>query len=198
VAAENILPFHFFGFPRSLCFGYEQRQYFGNVDNKIFPDYYPVSRQTNQRRKEETMFGKFVKKQMDKSPEEALNDGRKSINSGISGGLTKAFMGQEFVDKMNNAMDQGQAAIDMQKSGNMLAMTGLEASAEVVEIQDTGTLINMNPVVKLTLKVSPPMGMPGFDTSGNSVVSKIAIPRKGDTIKIKYNPANPSEFVVMS
>ena len=144
------------------------------------------------------MFGKFVKKQMDKSPEEALNDGRKSINSGISGGLTKAFMGQEFVDKMNNAMDQGQAAIDMQKSGNMLAMTGLEASAEVVEIQDTGTLINMNPVVKLTLKVSPPMGMPGFDTSGNSVVSKIAIPRKGDTIKIKYNPANPSEFVVMS
>ena len=143
------------------------------------------------------MFGKFVKKQMDKSPEEALNDGRKSLNSGISGGLTKAFLGQDFVDKMNDTMDKGQAAIDMQKSGNMLAMTGLEASAEVVAIQDTGTLINMNPVVTLTLKVTPTMGMPAFDTTGNSVVSKIAIPRKGDTIKIKYNPANPSEFVVM-
>ena len=67
------------------------------------------------------MFSKFVKKNMDKDPQEALNDGRKSINSGITGGLTKAFMGQEFVDKMNNAMDQGQAAIDMQKNGNMLA-----------------------------------------------------------------------------
>jgi len=145
------------------------------------------------------MFGKFVKKQMDKSPEEALNDGRKSLNSGISGGLTKAFMGQEFVDKMNSAMDRGQDAIDMQKSGNMLAMTGLEASAEVVAIEDTGTLINMNPVVKLSLKVTPSvMGMPAFDTTGNSVVSKIAIPRKGDTIKIKYNPANPSEFVVLA
>ena len=145
------------------------------------------------------MFGKFVKKQMDKSPEEALNDGRKSINSGISGGLTKAFMGQEFVDKMNNAMDQGQAAIDMQKNGNMLAMTGIEGSAEVVAIEDTGTLINMNPVVKLTLKVTPAVpGLAAFDTVGQTTVSKIAIPRKGDTIKIKYNMANPSEFVVMS
>jgi hypothetical protein len=95
-------------------------------------------------------------------------------------------------------MDQGQAAIDMQKNGNMLAMSGLEASAEVLGIEDTGALINMNPVVKLTLKVAPPMGMPGFETTGQTMVSKIAIPRKGDTIKIKYNPANPQEFVVMS
>ncbi len=145
------------------------------------------------------MFGKFVKKQMDKDPEEALNDGRKSLNSGISGGLTKAFMGQEFVDKMNGAMDKGQAAIDMQKNGNMLAMTGIEGSAEVVAIEDTGTLINMNPVVKLTLKVTPTIpGLAAFDTVGQTAVSKIAIPRKGDTIKIKYNMANPSEFVVMS
>jgi len=144
------------------------------------------------------MFGKFVKKQMDKSPDEALQDGRNAVNKGLSGGLTKAFMGQEFVDKMNNVMDQGQAALDMQKSGQMLAMSGLEAGAEVVGIEDTGTLINMNPVVKLTLKVSPPMGMPGFETTGQTEVSKIAIPRKGDTIKIKYNPANPSEFVVIA
>jgi hypothetical protein len=81
---------------------------------------------STQRGKEGIMFSKFVKKQMDKSPEEALNDGRKAVNNGISGGLTKAFMGQEFVDKMNSAMDQGQAAIDMQK-GQMLAMSGLEA-----------------------------------------------------------------------
>jgi hypothetical protein len=144
------------------------------------------------------MFSKFVKKNMDKNPEEALNDGRNALNKGLSGGLTKAFMGQEFVDKMNSAMDQGQAAIDMQKGGQMLAMSGLEASAEVLGIEDTGALINMNPVVNLTLKVSPPMGMPGFETKGQTMVSKIAIPRKGDTIKIKYNPANPAEFVVVS
>jgi hypothetical protein len=149
-------------------------------------------------RKGEKMFGKFVKKQMDKSPQEALDDGRKKMNSGITGGLTKAFMGQEFVDKMNGAMDQGQAAIDMQQSGQWLAMSGIEGSAAVVSVEDTGKLINMNPVVKLSLKVTPSMGMPAFDTVGETMVSKIAIPRKGDTIKIKYNPADPKQFVVVS
>ncbi len=145
------------------------------------------------------MFGKFVKKNMDKSPEEALNDGRKTINSGITGGLTKAFMGKDFVDKMNNAMDQGQAAIDMQKNGQMLAMTGVDGTAAVVAIEDTGTLINMNPVVKLTLKVTPSVpGLVPFETVGQTAVSKIAIPRKGDTVKIKYNIANPAEFIVLS
>jgi hypothetical protein len=145
------------------------------------------------------MFGKFVKKNMDKSPEEALNESRKTLNSGITGGLTKAFMGKDFVDKMNNVMDQGQAAVDMQKNGQMLAMTGVEGSAEVVAIEDTGTMINMNPVVKLTLKVTPAVpGLPAFDTVGQTAVSKIAIPRKGDTVKIKYNVANPSEFIVLS
>lgn len=144
------------------------------------------------------MFNKFVKKNMEEDPEKALEKGRNSLNKGITGGLTKAFMGQEFVDKMNGAMDQGQAAIDMQKSGQYLAMSGMEASAEVVAIEDTGTLINMDPVVRLTLKVTPAMGMPGFETIGETMVSKIAIPRKGDTIKIKYNPADPKQFMVVS
>jgi hypothetical protein len=145
------------------------------------------------------MFGKFVKKQMDKSPQEALDDGRKKMNSGITGGLTKAFMGQEFVDKMNNAMDQGQAAINMQQSGGWLAMSGLDATATVVSIEDTGKLINMNPVVKLSLKVTPSVGgMAPFDTVGETMVSKIAIPRKGDTVKIKYNVADTKQFVVVS
>ncbi len=145
------------------------------------------------------MFGKFVKKQMDKTPEEALNDGRKSLNSGISGGLTKAFLGKDFVDKMNNVMDQGQAAMDMQKNGNMLAMSGLPATAEVVAIADTGASVNDNPIVKLSLKVTPSVGgMAPFETTGQTMVSKIAIPRKGDKINIKYNMANPSEFVVIA
>ena len=144
------------------------------------------------------MFSKFVKKTMDTTPEEALQDGRKAVNKGITGGLTKAFMGQEFVDKMNSAMDQGQAAIDMQKSGNMLAMTGMDATAVVVSIEDTGAMINMNPVVKLSLKVTPAMGMPAFDTVGEVAVSKVAIPRKGDSIKIKYDVTNPSHFTVMA
>ena len=55
----------------------------------------------------------------------------------------------------------------------------------------------MNPVVVLNLKVQPAIGGPVFDTAGQTMVSKIAIPRVGDKIKIKYNPADPTQFVVM-
>ena len=140
----------------------------------------------------------FGKKKEDETPQEALDNARKTMNSGLSGGLTKAFMGKGFVDKMNNAMDQGQAAINMQNSGQWLLQAGLDASAEVISIEDTGRLINFNPVVKLNLKVTPGMGMPAFQTVGETMVSKIAIPRKGETVKIKYSPADPSQFVLVS
>lgn len=140
----------------------------------------------------------FGKKKEDETPQEALDKAKKTVNSGLTGGLTKAFMGQGFVDKVNNAMDQGQAAINMQNSGQWLMQGGLDGSAEVLSIEDTGKLINFNPVVKLTLKITPAMGMPGFETTGETVVSKIAIPRKGETVKVKYSPMDPSQFVVVS
>jgi len=139
----------------------------------------------------------FGKKDEDEDPQKALEKGRKVLNSGVSGGLTKAFMGKGFVDKMNNAMDKGQDALDMQKSGYWLAQSGMEGTAEVVSIEDTGKLVNFNPIVKLQLKVQTVMGT-AFEATGESMVSKIAIPRKGDTVKIKYNPADTSQFVVMS
>jgi hypothetical protein len=140
----------------------------------------------------------FGKKKEDETPQEALDHAKKTMNSGLTGGLTKAFMGKGFVDKMNNAMDKGQEAINMQNSGQWLLQSGLEGSAQVISIEDTGKLINFNPVVKLSLKITPSMmGMPAFDTVGETVVSKIAIPRKGETVKIKYIPMDPSQFVVV-
>ncbi len=136
------------------------------------------------------------KKKDDDDPQKALDNARNSLNKGLSGGLTKAFMGKDFVDKMNNAMDQGQAAIDGVNQQAWLAQNGADASADVLSIQDTGAMVNMNPVVVLSLNVQPAAG-PAFQTAGQVMVSKIAIPRVGDKIKIKYNPANPTQFAVV-
>jgi len=138
------------------------------------------------------MFGRKI----EKDPQKALDNAKKTVNNGLMGGLTKAFMGKDFVNDMNSAMDKGQAALDMQKSGQWLAQAGMPATAVVESIEDTGALINMNPVVRLTLKVTPQYGAP-FDTTGDSMVSKIAIPRKGETVNIKYNPADTTQFVVV-
>ncbi len=138
------------------------------------------------------MFGRKI----EKDPQKALDNANKMLNNPLMKGLNKVVMGQDFVDNVDNAMAQAQAGIDMQKQYQN--PDGLDATAVVVAIQDTGKLINMNPVVMLTLTVTPAIGGAAFGTAGEAIVSKIAIPRVGDTIKIKYNPTNPMQFTVVS
>ena len=135
-------------------------------------------------------------KKIEKDPQKALDNAKKTMNSGITGGLTKAFMGKDFVNDMNSAMNQGQSALDGLKQQQWLAQNGLDANAEVVMVTDTGATVNMNPVVVIQMKVSPAAGA-SFDLTTQTMVSRIAVPRAGDKIKIKYNPANPQQVAVM-
>jgi hypothetical protein len=124
--------------------------------------------------------------------EKALNKADSTLNKGIIGWITRLFFGKSQINQFNSMLNTAR-----QYSGaGSLAQTGLSAKATVLSIQDTGMLINYNPVVKLSLRVQPLYGA-GFDSTGQSAVSKIAIPRVGDEINIKYNPANQSEFVVI-
>jgi len=136
----------------------------------------------------------FNKSQQD--PQKALENARNVVNKGLMGGLTKTFMGQGFVDKMNTAMDQGQAAIDNVNQMNWVAQNGLAASADVLSVADTGATINMNPVVELKLHIIPTAGA-AFEATARTMVSRIAVPRKGDRLNIKYNPADVSQIFVM-
>src|SRR5215211_3749221 len=138
----------------------------------------------------------FNKKQ-EKDPQKALDNARDVVNKGLMGGLTKAFMGQGFVDNTNGAMNQGQAALDGMSQMNWIAQNGLSASAEVLSVMDTGATINMNPVVELKLQVTTAMAT-SFETTTRTLVSRISVPRKGDRINIKYNPADPTQIYVMS
>ena len=135
-------------------------------------------------------------KKVEKDPQKALDNAKKTMNSGITGGLTKAFMGKDFVNDMNSAMNQGHAALDGLQQQQWLAQNGLDATADVVMVTDTGATVNMNPVVLIQMKVTPVAGAP-FDVTTQTMVSRIAVPRAGDKIKIKYNPANPQQVAVL-
>jgi hypothetical protein len=126
-----------------------------------------------------------------------LDKADKTLNKGLTGALTRGFMGKDFVNKMNEGLDAGRSAIAGVEQSQWLAQAGMDATAEVLSIEDTGTLINLNPVVRMKLKVEPVYGLPAFETIGQTAVSKIAIPRVGDKIKIKYNPADPSQIVAV-
>jgi len=135
-------------------------------------------------------------KQQEEDPKKALENADKVLNSGLTGALAKGFMGKGFVDKMNTVIDKGQTAIDGVNQGQWVAQNGIEASADVLGVQDTGATINNNPVVMLQLKVTTSVGTQ-FDTNGQVMVSRIAVPRTGDKIKIKYNPADPTQIAVL-
>lgn len=137
----------------------------------------------------------FGKKQ-ESDPKKALDKVDNVLNKGIMGAMTKGFMGQDFVDKMNTTLDKGQSALDGVAQAQWVAQNGIEAAAEVIGVQDTGATINNNPVVMLQLKVTTSVGTQ-FDTAGQSMVSRIAVPRAGDKIRIKYNPADPTQISVL-
>ncbi len=135
-------------------------------------------------------------KKKDEDPKKALENASNIVNKGLMGGLTKAFMGQDFVNQTNAAIKMGNQALDSAAIAQSVAQNGADAMAEVLSIVDTGATVNMNPVVVLTLKVTPASGAE-FQTAAQVMVQRIAIPRAGDKIKIKYNPANPSQIAIL-
>ena len=47
------------------------------------------------------MFGFGKSKEDEKDPKKALDNAEKTLNTGLTGMLTKGFMGKDFVNKMN-------------------------------------------------------------------------------------------------
>jgi hypothetical protein len=68
---------------------------------------------------------------------------------------------------------------------------GIQASAVVINVQDTGMTVNDNPRVKLTLQVQPEGEVP-FEVTKKQTVSRVAIPRIGDQYLVRYDPADTS------
>ena len=73
---------------------------------------------------------------------------------------------------------------------------GVEAEATILAISDTGVTINKNPYVKLRLRVEP-MGMAAYETEVKAMVSRMAIPRPGDGVRVKFDPNKPEDVIVV-
>ena len=140
------------------------------------------------------MFG-FGKKNTN-DPKEAIDNADKALNKGVSGFMAKTFMGKDFVDKANASLDMAKQYTDYDGKHAMLMQTGLPGTAEVLTIADTGAMVNYNPVVQMKLKVQPQFGTE-FTVDVQTAVSKIAVPRVGDKINVKYNAANQTDLIII-
>jgi hypothetical protein len=78
-------------------------------------------------------------------------------------------------------------------SKKKVLQTGTSAQATVIGIGDTGMTINNNPRIKLTLQVQAD-GQPAFQATKTATVSRLSIPRVGDTLWVRYDPKDPSKI----
>lgn len=77
--------------------------------------------------------------------------------------------------------------------------TGVEATATILSIWDTGMRINDNPQVGLELQVQPPYGAP-FQAKVTQTVSIVQLAQfqPGTQLNVKYDSSNPSRVAIVS
>lgn len=74
----------------------------------------------------------------------------------------------------------------------------LEAKAVILAIEQTGLFMNHQPQIKMQMQVIPDKGR-NFVAEVKQVVSFVDLARirTGATVKVKYNPSNTKEVVVV-
>jgi len=75
-----------------------------------------------------------------------------------------------------------------------LLRTGVAAPGTIIDVGDTGTTINEQPRVELTVRVEPSDGAQPFELTRKLVVSRLKIPRVGERLTVFYDRDDPSKF----
>ena len=82
-------------------------------------------------------------------------------------------------------------------SNRAVLANGRPATAEILQIAQTGTTINDNPVVRFVLEVRPP-DEPAFQAETERLVPLIEIPQiqPGTIVSVKYDPSSRAVALV--
>jgi hypothetical protein len=75
---------------------------------------------------------------------------------------------------------------------------GVLATAQVIELTDSGNRINQQPVARVRLTVSPPGGAP-YEAVSQAIVSGINSPiyQPGKSLSVKFDPAHPDRVAIL-
>ncbi|WDM24402.1 hypothetical protein [Paenibacillus polymyxa] len=130
-------------------------------------------------------FGKKKKQQ------DAIEQADQLMNKGLSGLLMKGLVPKEHREQINQSLNSARQAQTAANGG-----LSMEATAVVNSVTDTGKLVNFDPIVVLVLDVTEVNGN-RYPKTLETLVSKLQIPRSGDTVGLGSNPVNPSELIYM-
>lgn len=88
--------------------------------------------------------------------------------------------------------------VQIGKMKRRLLKEGVEADAVLLNMEQTGLYVNNQPQIKLQVQVHPVTGR-NFVSEVREVLTLIDLSqlRIGSTLKVKYNPANTREVMVL-
>ncbi len=79
-----------------------------------------------------------------------------------------------------------------------LIATGIPAMGRVLQLADTGMLVNNNPQVRISVEVQMP-GRPPYPADVTMIVSMLAVPRvqPGCMVNLRVDPMNPANVAIL-
>lgn len=128
------------------------------------------------------------KNQQDKAAQSLDAADKITQGKGLSGRLAKSMMGSESLARMQAGVA---SAKQMQDAQDALASGAAVVLSTVLDVRNTGTMVNNNPMVGLSVKLDGSQEVVELQT----VVPITHIPQAGMKVHLTQNPHDPSGFV---
>jgi hypothetical protein len=112
-------------------------------------------------------------------------------------GVVFAAVGWFTLPKFMSQVGGATAMVDALAGKAQLAATGIPTTAQVLAMQQTGTMVNMNPQVAATLMVNGPQGPYQVQTTAIVPIMSIAQFQPGRVVNVRVNPQNPHDVAVV-
>jgi hypothetical protein len=101
--------------------------------------------------------------------------------------MTKAVVGAEDFARLQGAIDAANNGIDVQA---MVAAGVPTVPGTVVAIEDTGQLVNVDPIVDLVVQLPDESR-----TTLRTIVSRLRVPRDGEKVRLVAHPRQPGAYL---
>jgi hypothetical protein len=120
-------------------------------------------------------------------------------------GLVTLVMGAIFIGipflvlpQFTGMLGQASAMVDGFAAKERLAQTGIPAQGRLLNVMQTGRLVNYNPEVQAMVEVHHPQ-LGTYQTQTTAIVPQMAIPRAqpGAMVQVRVNPQNPHDIALV-
>lgn len=128
-----------------------------------------------------------------------------AVVADIVTGVSVVFTGAVFVvvallvlPRFSGMLGQATAMVDGFAAKERLAQTGIPAMGRLINVQQTGRLVNYNPEIAVVVEVHhPQLGV--YQTQTTAIVPQIAIPRAqpGAQVQVRVSQQNQHEIALV-